>query len=104
MHMKKSILFSLVLALTMGMPAMAEEPAEMTSETAMQQTEPVITANGQHIRIQNAMGKQVHIYDITGVEVYCENVDSMDKTFTLNLGKGCYIVKVGRTARKITIQ
>ena len=31
-------------------------------------------------------------------------IDSYDKVIDLNLSKGCYIVKVGKTARKISIR
>ena len=38
-----------------------------------------------------------------GVCVMTLRVDSNDKRFDLNLAKGCYIVKVGRTVRKVSI-
>ena len=31
-------------------------------------------------------------------------VEGFDKRFELNLPKGCYIVKVGKTVRKISIR
>ena len=31
-------------------------------------------------------------------------VDGYEKSYTLNLPKGCYIVKIGKTVRKITIR
>ena len=40
---------------------------------------------------------------VAGVCVMTLRVDSNDKRFDLNLAKGCYIVKVGRTVRKVSI-
>ena len=44
-----------------------------------------------------------YIYNVAGVCVMTLRVDSNDKRFDLNLAKGCYIVKVGRTVRKVSI-
>ncbi|MFC2455808.1 MAG: T9SS C-terminal target domain-containing protein, partial [Segatella salivae] len=43
------------------------------------------------------------IYNVTGVCVMSMRVDSNDKRFDLNLHRGCYIVKVGKTVRKISV-
>ena len=45
-----------------------------------------------------------YIYNITGVKVASYKVDSAEKTITLNLEKGYYIVKVGDVARRILVR
>ena len=53
--------------------------------------------------MQNACGKTLQVYNVTGALVATYRIDSDDKTITLNVGRGCYIVKVGDVTRKITI-
>ena len=45
----------------------------------------------------------MQIYNVAGVRVMTVKIDSSDKTYNLNLPKGCYIVKVGKIVRKISI-
>ena len=55
------------------------------------------------LRITGGVGQVVYIYNVTGVCVMSMRVDSNDKRFDLNLYRGCYIVKVGKTVRKISV-
>ena len=41
---------------------------------------------------------------MAGVKVMSIKVEGQDKKYELNLPKGCYIVKVGKTVRKISIR
>ena len=45
----------------------------------------------------------MEIFNITGIKVTTLKIDSNDKTFNLNLNRGCYIVKIGKISRKISI-
>ena len=54
--------------------------------------------------MSGADGEVLHIYNVTGVRVMSIKVDGYEKSYTLNLPKGCYIVKIGKTVRKITIR
>lgn len=66
--------------------------------------QPQISLEGETVlRISNAAGLQLTIYNVTGVQVLVARIDSQDKTINLNLTKGCYIVKVGKVVRKIFI-
>ena len=55
------------------------------------------------LHITGGVGQVVYIYNVTGVCVMSMRVDSNDKRFDLNLHRGCYIVKVGKTVRKISV-
>ena len=55
------------------------------------------------LRVTGGAGQVLYIYNVAGVCVMTLRVDSNDKRFDLNLAKGCYIVKVGRTVRKVSI-
>ena len=43
------------------------------------------------------------VFDITGKCVVSMRIDSQDKTVHLALGKGCYIVRVGKVTRKVSL-
>lgn len=67
--------------------------------------QPTVTPiEGSVIRVTNANGQMLYIYNIAGVRIQAIKVDGMDKTIDLNLPKGCYIVKVGKTVRKIYVR
>lgn len=62
-----------------------------------------IKVNGTSVRITNAHGQTMRVYSVTGTEVQTASIDSNDKTITLNLNRGLYIIKVGDVTRKIQI-
>lgn len=55
------------------------------------------------IRVSNANGLTLLVYDVSGAPVKKVKVDGADKVYELNLKKGCYIVKVGNVVRKISV-
>lgn len=56
------------------------------------------------VRITGAQGQFLEIYKITGLQVEKIKIDSNDKKIELNLAKGCYILKVGKLVRKVSIK
>lgn len=60
--------------------------------------------DGSTLRVTNASGLSLDIYSVTGVRVMSVRVDGDDKSFKLNLQRGCYIVKVGNVVRKISVR
>lgn len=77
--------------------AQHDETIEIESETIH------INIKDNQAHIMNAEGKTLEIYNLTGMRVTRVPIDSNDKQITLNLTRGCYIVKVGKVVRKITI-
>ncbi len=64
-----------------------------------------ISVSGESVlRVTGAAGQTLHIYNVTGVRVMSIKVDGSDKSYNLNLTRGCYIVKVGNVVRKISIR
>ncbi len=86
-------------------------PTQLWAEQAIEILDNIdIELNGVSIAIENnvlhitgAQGQTLQIYKITGVGVMSVKVDSEDQYIPLNLAKGCYIVKIGKIARKISI-
>lgn len=101
--MNKSILISIILLAFCPIASFANnaftdaEPSEMTTA----RPDVSISVDGRNIRIQNAQGKVIEIFSITGKKVATFKIDTSDKTITLNANKGCYIAKLGGITRKI---
>ncbi len=63
-----------------------------------------LTFEESQVHVTNATGKNLEIYNLTGVRLATFRIDSDDKTLNLNLPKGCYILKVGNVVRKVSIR
>lgn len=63
-----------------------------------------IIATDQGVRVLNANGATLEIYNLVGVKIASYRIDSTDKNITLTLGKGCYLFKVRGVVRKISIR
>ena len=63
-----------------------------------------ISVKGSTLHVVGANGMVLHIYNVAGVRVMTIKEDGSDRRYELNFPKGCYIVKVGNTARKISVK
>ena len=63
-----------------------------------------LTVNGTKVHVTGANGENMEIFNLTGVKVSSISIDSADKSLTLTLPKGCYILKVGKVVRKISMR
>ncbi len=100
--MKKVLLIALA---TMLLVAPARTFAQTDSEPLENTLSDItLTVNGTNVRISNANGEIMEIFNLTGVKVASVPIDSPEKTFKLTLPKGCYILKVGKIVRKISIR
>ncbi|MBR0273155.1 MAG: T9SS type A sorting domain-containing protein [Bacteroidaceae bacterium] len=91
---------------------MSEAPTaleDMTSEIEApdidEEINPItISVNGTQVHVTNAADKVLEIYNLAGVRVASFKIDSDDKTVNINLNKGCYILKVDKVVRKVSIK
>jgi hypothetical protein len=99
--MKRIWIIALSMLLLGAVPSIAhmqtDEPIEAEMETV------TLTIQDNKAHITNADGKTLEIYNLTGVRVARIRIDSNDKQIALNLTRGCYIMKVGKVVRKVTI-
>ena len=94
-----SILFIMTLTVVVPQGAMANV------EIIEQEQQPVVSVtNESTIHVVNATGQMLYVYNVAGVRVKSIVVDGHDRHYDLNLPKGCYIIKVGKTVRKISIR
>jgi len=99
--MNRKYIITALLALFMSAPicASAEEMLALPEENTI-----TMTVSGTTVRICGAEGETLDIYNLAGVKVKSIRIDSEEKTFTLSLSKGCYILKIGDVARKMSIR
>ena len=106
MPMKKAILYIFLLSLPLSMMAAGETPVRsegdaLTESFINNEEEIIITLHGRDLNIKHAAGKTLEVFSVTGSRIATYRIDTSDKTVKLN--RGCYIVKVGNIARKITV-
>ena len=47
----------------------------------------------------------IEVYNLAGIRVASYKIDSADKTFDFSsFQKGCYILKIGNTVRKVSLK
>ena len=63
-----------------------------------------IAVSGNTVRVSGTNGEDIEIFNLTGVKINTIKTDTTGKTFTVNLQKGCYLLKIGKVVRKISIR
>ncbi|MBR6979170.1 MAG: T9SS type A sorting domain-containing protein [Prevotella sp.] len=100
-------ILTLVLSafLLAGVPAFASAAPAIEIYEFEQENPPItISVTESTLYIAGANGQVLQVYNVAGVRVMSVKVEGQDKKFELNLPKGCYIVKVGKVVRKISIK
>ena len=95
-----------ILALSLLLVA---APVSLMAEAERDDVETELSAvslnvTGSKVHVTGAEGEVLEVYNLTGVKVATIRIDSNDKAFTLNLQRGCYILKVGKVVRKVSIR
>jgi hypothetical protein len=104
MSMKQNILIlSIFTVLMLGVPntVMANDAIEIIDNDFENIT---ISVSESTLHVAGANGMVLDIYNLAGVRVLSFKVEGADKHYELNLPKGCYIVKIGKVVRKVSIQ
>lgn len=102
---KKLIIMTAAAALLLATPTMAA-PMVMELGVAEQvdETAPTINVDGNTVSIIGANGMTLEVVSLTGRAVATYKIESPAQRIELNLPKGCYILKVGKTVRKVTLR
>lgn len=93
-------LFTLLLSVGAAAPMQARTAVDLIDQEFQTAS---ISVVGNVLHVTGAEDELLSIYNVTGVRVMSVKVDGSDKRYTLNLPKGCYIVKVGKLVRKVSI-
>jgi hypothetical protein len=63
-----------------------------------------ITISGQTVTITGGQGQTLEVVSLTGRRVMTEKIESPAQKIELNVPKGCYILKIGKVVRKVTVR
>jgi hypothetical protein len=99
--MKRIWIIAISMLLLGAVPSIAHMQMDEPIEAELEAVTLTIQDNRAHIT--NADGKTLEIYNLTGVRVARIRIDGNDKQITLSLTRGCYIMKVDKVVRKVTI-
>ncbi len=104
--MVKNILsFIIAVSLLSAPVALKAEPMVEIIETMDNDINGVAVSVEQSVfHVTGASGLVMQVYNVAGVCVATVKVDGDDKRYDLSLAKGCYIVKVGKVVRKVSIR
>lgn len=103
--MRKKLLIFTAALLMAGTPALAMPMLlEMGVAEQVEERAPTINVDGNIVSIQGASGMTLEVVSLTGRAVAQYKIESPAQRLELNLPKGCYILKVGKVVRKITVR
>lgn len=101
--MIKHILY--IAILTLGLAAIPEQSmASQAMELIEVDQQIEINMVGSKVHVTGAAGLTLYVYNVAGVCVQTIKIDNADRYYDLNLTKGCYILKVGKVARKVSVK
>ena len=102
---KKLPIILLLAGLLMALVPMAVQASPLEIAAAEQLDERIeISVEGQTVIISGAQGEELIVVSLAGRQVVKAKIDSPSQRIELNIPKGCYILKVGKVVRKISIR
>ncbi|MBO5427299.1 MAG: T9SS type A sorting domain-containing protein [Prevotella sp.] len=63
-----------------------------------------ITVNQSSVQVTGASGLTLEVVSLTGKRVMTVKIESPAQRVELNVPKGCYILKIGKVVRKVSIR
>ena len=63
-----------------------------------------LTVEGNVVLVNGAQGEVLEVVSLTGRQVAQYRIESASQRVELNLAKGCYVLKVGKVVRKVSIR
>jgi hypothetical protein len=106
MH-RRILIFSTVAFLMLSTANTVASPMLMdmgVAEQIEQERLVSISIEGNRVQIQGASGMTLEVVSLTGRHVASFKIDSSSQRIELNIPKGCYILKVGKVVRKVTVR
>ena len=105
LRMKKSLLiFSMSLTLMLAVPSLVTAVTVAPGIEEFIDEDITITISGQTVTVTGAQGQTLEVVSLTGRRVMTEKIESPAQKIELNVPKGCYILKIGKVVRKVTVR
>ena len=103
--MKKSLLiFSMSLTLMLAVPSLVTAVTVAPGIEEFVDEDITITISGQTVTVTGAQGQTLEVVSLTGRRVMTEKIESPAQKIELNVPKGCYILKIGKVVRKVSVR
>ena len=102
---KRLIVYAFSMAMLM-IPASMLRASEIVSFAVEQQSieeEITISINGQNVTVSGAQGETLEVISLTGRKVMAVKIESPVQRIEINVPKGCYILKIGKVVRKVSL-
>ena len=105
LRMKKTLLiFSMFLTLMFAVPSIVTAVTVAPGIEEFVDEDITITVNGNTVTVNGAQGKTLEVVSLTGRCVMSEKIESPAQKIELNVPKGCYILKIGKVVRKVSVR
>lgn len=105
MKKRNLLILSCVAMLATAVPMKAANMVmEMGVAEQVEEQTPTISVENNTVNVQNASGMTLEIVSLTGRAVASYKIEGPAQRIELNLPKGCYILKVGKVVRKVTVR
>lgn len=102
---KRLLIFSFIATMILMAPQTVKaNDAEMPAVEQTINEDITISVSGQTVTISGAQGQTLEVISLTGRCVVSYKIESPSQRIDLNVPKGCYILKIGKVARKVTVR
>jgi len=103
MLMRKNILILAIMAF-LSVPVLAVTMVMERGVAEQIDDEVTLSVEGNAVIVNGAQGEVLKVVSLTGRELAQYRIDSPAQRVELNLAKGCYVLKVGKIVRKVSIR
>jgi len=103
MLMRKNILILAMMAF-LSVPVLAVTMVMERGVAEQIDDEVTLSVEGNTVIVNGAQGEVLKVVSLTGRELAQYRIDSPAQRVELNLAKGCYVLKVGKIVRKVSIR
>ena len=101
--MRKNLLIftmmTLLAAPVVAVPMMLDRGV---AEAVVEQV--TLTIEGNVVYVNGAQGEVLEVVSLTGRQIAQYRIETASQRVELNLAKGCYVLKVGKVVRKVSIR
>ena len=101
--MRKTLFIISILAM-MATPVLAAQLLMDPEVIAQVDNKITIEVKGGTIIASGAQGMELEVISLTGRLMATYRIESPVQRVDLNLSKGCYVIKIGNIARKVSIR
>lgn len=102
---KKLLILAAIFSMVFVTPTQATTmKSVMGIAEQVEDATPVVHVDKNTITVYGGNGMVLEVVSLTGRAVASYKIDGSSQSIELNLPKGCYIIKVGKTVRKITLR